>query len=166
MADKPKRTANRIESLDERTMEVRLRDVARGLSPGRLMDDLEVQHLIRVVTECSLLQGDVYSDERIARIMHPRPRLLGHLLDRLLHEREQDRDAAVLTARRLPDEVRLVGDKALFDLAGLTKRRIFIQQIIETDRNRKRIVEECRVVTNLKIGKHGRIQFLSIRSSA
>ena len=26
---------------------------------------------MRVITECSLLLGDVYSDDRITRIMHP-----------------------------------------------------------------------------------------------
>ena len=44
--------ANRIQSLDRLELEARLRDAARGLFPERLIDDLEVRHLIRVLTEC------------------------------------------------------------------------------------------------------------------
>ena len=45
------------------------------------MDELEVRHLVRVVTECSLLLTDVYSEQRIARIMHPERGYLQSLLD-------------------------------------------------------------------------------------
>jgi hypothetical protein len=108
------RPPRRIESLDRAVLESRLRDVASGLFPDRVMDDLEVGHLIRVLTDCALLLGDVYSDERIARVMQPRPDSVGGLMDRLIREAIED-DDAVLRVRRLPDDVRVVGDKALFD---------------------------------------------------
>jgi len=113
----------RIESLDEQEFEARLRDAARGVCPERVMDDLEVQHLMRVVTECSLLLADVYSDERIARILHPERGLLGHVLARL----DADGGAALdllRRVRRLPDEARILGNKALFDSGLLGLRRV------------------------------------------
>ena len=70
----------RIESLDQTDLERRLREVARDLFPDRVMDELEVRHLIRVITECSLLLTDVYSEERVDRIMHPDRGLLGSLV--------------------------------------------------------------------------------------
>ena len=70
-----------IESLELAALEARLREVAHGLFPDRVMDDLEVRHLMRVISECALLLGDVYSDERIARVLHPDRGLFGNLLE-------------------------------------------------------------------------------------
>jgi len=111
----------RIDSLDQEALESRLRRAARGLAPDRVMDDLEVTHLIHVVTECSLLLTDVYSEERIARIMHPERGFLSSLVERLIDEERQGQGEALYRVRRLPDDVRVVGDKALFDsgLLGL-----------------------------------------------
>lgn len=113
--------SRRIDSLDQEALESRLRQAARGLFPGRVMDDLEVSHLIRVVTECSLLLTDVYSEERIVRIMHPERGFLSSLVDRLIDEQRRGEGEALYRVRRLPDDVRVVGDKALFDrgLLGL-----------------------------------------------
>ncbi len=117
------RPPRRIESLDQGTLELRLRQAAEGLFPDRVIDDLEVRHLIRVVTECSLLLTDVYSEERIARIMHPERGFLTSLVDRLIDEQRRGEGEALYRVRRLPDDVRVVGDKALFDrgLLGLDR---------------------------------------------
>jgi hypothetical protein len=119
--DKPPPT-RRIESLDRSVLEARLRDVARGLFPGRIMDDLEVDHLMRVLRECALLLGDVYSDDRIARVMDPGRDSIGGLMDHLLHD-DMEADDVLLRVRRMPEDMRVVGDKALFDhgLQGLRK---------------------------------------------
>jgi len=119
--DKPPPT-RRIESLDRPVLEARLRDVARGLFPGRIMDDLEVDHLMRVLRECALLLGDVYSDDRIARVMDPGRDSIGGLMDHLLRD-DMDADDVLLRVRRMPEDMRVVGDKALFDhgLQGLRK---------------------------------------------
>ncbi len=112
----------RITSLDREVLEQLLRDAASGLFPGRVMDDIEVQHLMRVVTECSTLLGDVYSDERISRILHPGFGGLGGLLDKLAEETwTGDEEEVLRRVRRLPGDARVVGDKALFDhgLQGL-----------------------------------------------
>jgi hypothetical protein len=113
-----------VEPFDRDHLELRLREAASGLAPDRLVDDLELQHLLRVVSECSLLLTDVYSDERIARIMQPDRALVGGLVRRLLEEERRGRGDVLYRVRRLPDDVRLVGDKALFDLGLLGLRRV------------------------------------------
>ena len=125
MSEEPKRPRRRrIESLDQEVLETRLRDVARGLFPDRMMDDLEVQHLTRVVTECSLLLTDVYSEERIARIMHPERGFLSSLVDKLIDQQRRGEGEALYRVRRLPDDVRVVGDKALFDSGLLGRQKV------------------------------------------
>lgn len=113
-----------VEPFDRHALELRLREVARDLAPDRTVDDLEFRHLLRVVSECSLLLTDVYSDERIARIMQPGRGVVGGLVRRLLEEERATGGEVLYRVRRLPDDVRLVGDKALFDLGLLGLRRV------------------------------------------
>ena len=74
-----------IEPLDPEALETRLRSAARQLAGVAEVDGHELRHLMRVLTGCSLLLTDVYSDERIARIMQndrsPLTGLVGSLLD-------------------------------------------------------------------------------------
>jgi hypothetical protein len=114
----------RIETLDLKELEERLRGAARGVCPDRLMDDLEVRHLVRVIHECSLLLSDVYSEDRIARIMRPDRELIDQLIAGLLDQESSGPDDGILRFRELPDQVRLVGDKALFDLGLLGLRNV------------------------------------------
>jgi hypothetical protein len=111
-----KRTISRIDDLDQHGLEQRLRDAARTLDSQRVMDDLEVRHLVRVITECSLLLSDVYSEQRISRIMHPERGFLNNLIDQLIDQERRDDGEVLYRVRRLPDDVRVIGDKALFDL--------------------------------------------------
>jgi hypothetical protein len=125
MAEKPTDPARqRIERLDPESLETRLREAARALSPDRVMDDMEVRHLMRVITECSLLLSDVYSEGRIARVMHPGRRLLARLVDRLIDKERRGEGEVLYQVRRLPDDVRVIGDKALFDLGLLGLRQV------------------------------------------
>ncbi len=110
-----------VEPFDPESLEARLREVARARFPNQVMDDMEVRHLIRVVTECSLLLTDVYSSERISRIMNPERGFLFGLVGRLIEQERRGDGEVLYRVRRLPDDVRVVGDKALFDsgLRGL-----------------------------------------------
>lgn len=79
----------------------------------------ELDHLVGVVTRCSVLLGDVYTDARLRAILADDPRRLARLAAAPWF-RVLQREAAtpgVLRLSRLPDEVRGVGDQALFDLA-------------------------------------------------
>src|SRR6185503_14793638 len=123
MAEQDDARRRTVEPLDPDTLEERLRTATHALHPDRVVDDLEMRHLRRVVTECSLLLTDVYSDRRIARIMQADRTLLSSGVDRLLSRERQGEGDVLYRVRRRPDDVRVVGDKALFDLAllGLTQ---------------------------------------------
>lgn len=114
----------RIEPFDPDLLETGVRQTAQAVCPGGLVDDLEIRHLIRVVTECALLLTDIYSDDRIARVMHPSRSPLSALVDSLIRERRDGEGEALYRVRRLPDDVRVVGDKALFDVGLMGLRRI------------------------------------------
>ncbi len=117
--DRSPRKPRRIEGLEGSALTTQLRQAADLLRPHRVVDDLELRHLTRVVTECSLLLTDVYSKERIARIMHPDRGLLSSLVLKLIEEEREAGGEVLYRVRRLPEDVRVVGDKALFDLGLL-----------------------------------------------
>ncbi len=117
----PNRT---IEPFDPVALEGRVREAAHLLFPDQVLDDLEVRHLIRVVTECSLLLTDVYSPERLARIKSPDRGVLFGLVGRLIEQERLGQGEVLYRVRRLPDDARVIGDKALFDLGLLGLRQI------------------------------------------
>src|SRR5512134_581063 len=104
-----------VDGMDEDWLGKRLREAAKAVAPDRVVDDLELGHMARVITGCSLLLTDVYSDERIARIMQPGGALLSRLVGKLIEEQRRGVGDVLYRVRRLPDDVRVVGDKALFD---------------------------------------------------
>ncbi len=114
----------RVEPFDQDALEAVLRERVRCLCPDRIVDDIEVRHLLRVITECTLLLTDVYSEERLSRIMQPEPRLLASLVRRLIEQHGQGDGEVLYRVRRLPDDVRVVGDKALFDRGLLGIRHV------------------------------------------
>ena len=113
----------KIESLEPEALVERLRESAGRVSPNRVMDDLELRHLVRVVQECSLLLKDVYTDRRIARIMEP-DRLVDRLVQRFMDREPENDGQERYLIRRLPDDVRRLADKALFDLGLLGRREV------------------------------------------
>ena len=120
----PEPPDQRIKPFDRVAVEARLREIAAGLSGDHWIDDSELRHLIRVVTGCSLLVNDVYSPARIERIMHPERGSLSYLVRRLIEGERSGEGEVLYHVRRLPDDVRLVGDKALFDLGLLGLRQV------------------------------------------
>lgn len=113
----------RIETISREALEARLREAVLALSAGDPFDDLELEHLIRVVSRCSVLLGDIYTPDRVRTILERDARrvagldippldpaaLPGGSLDRL---------------RWLPDQVQVVADKCLFDLGVSGLKRI------------------------------------------
>lgn len=111
---------------DPETLSVRLSHAAELLGmPAPAVPELD--HLVGVVTRCSVLLDDVYTDARLSAILGEDPRRLARIAAapwfRILHREEAT--PGVLRLSRLPDEVRGVGDQALFDLAvtGLARVR-------------------------------------------
>ncbi len=121
---RPEPPVRRVEPFDQAAVEARLREIAAGLRGDQWIDDDELRHLIRVVAGCSLLVNDVYSPARIERIMHPERGSLSYLVRRLIEEERRGEGEVLYQVRRLPDDVRLVGDKALFDLGLLGVREV------------------------------------------
>jgi hypothetical protein len=121
--DNDDRKDTTIEQLDPERLEARLRTLARQIAPGLDLEGSELRHLIRVLTGCSLILTDVYSDERIARVME-RDRSVLDLVGQILDAERPDGGEALYKIRRLPDDVRMIGDKALFDFGFLGLRRI------------------------------------------
>ena len=120
-ATRPRRT---IEPFDAESLEARLRESARQLVGASGVDGLELKHLVRVLTGCSLLLTDVYTDDRIARIMQSDRWLLTSLVGELIEEQRRAGGEVFYRIRRLPDDVRMIGDKALFDFGFLGLRRV------------------------------------------
>lgn len=102
----------------------------RGEFLGRLQraaDDLgdaalaapELEHLVGVVTRCSALLRDVYTDDSLRAILADDPRRLARLLAAPWFRLPESGDPSLALARLrwLPESMRGVGDKALFDLA-------------------------------------------------
>lgn len=124
MGDETKGKDRAIEPLDFDAIQSRLVGAVRHLAGATGVDPSELHHLTRVLTGCSLLLTDVYSDERIARIMQADQGALTSLVGQLLEQSRQGSDEVLYRIRRLPDDVRVVGDKALFDFGFLGVRRV------------------------------------------
>jgi hypothetical protein len=125
MSDEAASGAKRtIEPFDAETLEVRLRESARALAGAYGVDGIELKHLVRVLTGCSLLLNDVYTDDRIARIMQSDKSLLSTLVGQLIEEQRRGGGEVFYRIRRLPDDVRVIGDKALFDFGFLGLRKV------------------------------------------
>lgn len=113
-----------IEPLDAETLERRLRDLARSYVGSSGVDGMELKHLVRVLTGCSLLLTDVYSSDRLARIMQPDRALLTSLVGQLIEDQRRNGGEVFYRIRRLPEDVRVVGDKALFDYGFMGLRKV------------------------------------------
>lgn len=112
-------------SLEPDRLEEQLRALA-GSRPGAgIVDDLELRHLVSVILHGALLLQDLYGSERVGSIYTSDPKTIARtLISPLLAEAERSKLDLVARTGRLPDEVRLVGDKCLFDV-GISRIRSF-----------------------------------------
>jgi len=100
----------------------RLRDIA-SRQPSGSIDDLELRHLVEVASNHALLLSDIYRDNRLAQVVEDFiSRGLRYFTD--LHARQQEVASEIITQiRRIPDEMKVIGDKCLFDV-GLVGRQV------------------------------------------
>ncbi len=110
----------RIAGISRGDLEERLRHIARQHHPEEVLNRLELVHLVQVVTNDALLLTDLYARVSLGEILHRRLPSLPPAL-RALAERASRGDEPRLLheVRRLPERIKAVGDKALFDV-GLT----------------------------------------------
>ncbi len=103
-------------------MTTRLREMASRTPAGShgSFDDMEIRHLAEVACNHGLLTTDIFRDDRAGRVLRseaPHGIPLGELLGP-----SSDLDAGTIRqARRVPDDIKMVGDKCLFEV-GLIGR--------------------------------------------
>ncbi len=114
-----------IVPFDSEHLSQRLAAAAERLGSAPV-DTREIEHLVSVVTRCSALLRNVYTDARLRTILDDNPQRLAALLAspwfRLPFA--DDLNTVVHKLRRLPDQVREVGDQALFDVAISGRSRV------------------------------------------
>jgi hypothetical protein len=110
--------------MSREALEARLRDAVTSASNGGSFDDIELEHLIRVVSRCSVLLGDIYARDTVGLILTGDPRRAVGLIRELPPPFGRLPGSAVPRVPRLPDDVRVVADKCLFDLGMSGLERI------------------------------------------
>lgn len=112
----------RLDLPDRQGVMVRIREAAGKLKPKTRIDQIELDHLVDVVTNHTLLLNDLYAQHRLDQIMGSDP--VG-MIQGFTDPERQDQDLATDTLahmRRIPDDVRVIGDKCLYDV-GLFGRQ-------------------------------------------
>jgi hypothetical protein len=115
-ADNPRRF---LAPLDRVRLEQRLREICREYFGESTFDGLEMRYLSGLAANPFLLLADFYHEPTIRRILHPELHPTVDFLQRIWKEKRRDEDPSAAWLRRVrsvPEEVRLVGDKCLYDV--------------------------------------------------
>lgn len=104
-----------LEDLDQKRLEARIRDLSRRFFAGRRVDDLETWHLVQVVEHCSRAISDVYRTVDLEQILRGSVRRPQDLQD-LLAPESKSASGPLHRVTRVPDEVRSIGDRCLYDV--------------------------------------------------
>lgn len=104
-----------IEDVSQLRLEARFREIARRLFADKNVDDLETWHLAQVVEHCSRTISDIYRTVNLEQILrgdvqHPRD------LEDLLPEGSDHPRRPFRRVIRVPDHLRGVGDRCLYDI--------------------------------------------------
>ena len=107
----------RFDDLRQSRLAAELRELANRRPGAGVVDELELRHLISVILHGALLLRDLYESERVGSVYTADPRVLARNLIAPLLADPDAREREVLSRTgRLPEEVRLLGDKCLFDV--------------------------------------------------
>ena len=113
-----------LETLNAGSLESRLRNLAEVVAGDAGFDDLEMRHLLEILTKSSLLLSDAFDPQTLDRLFggEQRPASLFGPGYRGGSELSEER---LLNLWKVPDTLRNYGDKCLYDvgLAGLTSIR-------------------------------------------
>ena len=109
--------------LTPEALEARLRSLAQALPGDAGVDDIEMRHLLEILTRSSLLVGQGYDRRTLDRILASgrQPVSWFDLVPLASKEAKEDR---LVRALSVPDVLRTCGDKCLYDV-GLAGRRTF-----------------------------------------
>ncbi|MFQ5718692.1 MAG: AAA family ATPase [Acidobacteriota bacterium] len=109
-------TTKRIETFSDDDLERRLRDIVRERFPDEIFDRRELSHLVRVVTSDVLLLTDLYARVSLRDILDAGGTTVPSFVSHILDPSAPESDALVYEVKRLPDRIKSVGDKCLFDV--------------------------------------------------
>jgi len=118
------RGSSKLNLPDREGVEHKIREVVSHLNPDYRVDDLEMAYLVAIVTNHALLLNDLYSARRLERIMGQDPAAVLHAIPELSRREEEIPTEALQQIRKIPDDVRVVGDKCLYDV-GLFGRQSY-----------------------------------------
>ncbi|HYV17660.1 MAG TPA: AAA family ATPase [Verrucomicrobiae bacterium] len=113
-----------FEDLTPGALEARLRELADRLAGAAAFDDLDVRHLLDLLTRRTPLLRHEYDHGTLDRVLSGDPRPAAWLLP-AGQSNEATRDAAALRVWSVPEALRSCGDKCLYDVgvAGRTTYR-------------------------------------------
>src|SRR5213593_4647765 len=104
-----------LEELSGGRLESKIRDLARRFFADQKVDELETWHLARVVEQCSRAISDVYRKVNLHQIMRGEVQRPPTLED-LLREDAAHGPRPFRWLTRVPEELRGVGDRCLYDI--------------------------------------------------
>ncbi len=107
--------APRAEDLRQQLMEL-----AQERFREQLVDTFEIEHLVEIATNYSLLLSDVYEPGKIERILR-RNDPASRWIDHLNLSDEEAHSSTILRLRTIPDQVKTVADKCLYDVGVFRK---------------------------------------------
>ena len=120
--DKPRKY---LAPLDRKRLEARLHEITQKYFGEATFDDMEMRYLSGLASNPFLLLADVYHEPTIHKIMNPELHSTVDFLQRIWKEKRRNEDPSVAWLRRVrafPEEVRLVGDKCLYDVGLFGKQ--------------------------------------------
>ncbi len=117
-------TGRTLDTLTSDDFESRLRSLAEGVAGAAGVDDLEMKHLLEILTRSSLLLRDVFNERTLDEIFEGE-RQPASLLGADFRPGAGLPEERLLHLWKVPDTLRTYGDKCLYDigLAGLTSYR-------------------------------------------
>ncbi|MEE9218122.1 MAG: AAA family ATPase [Acidobacteriota bacterium] len=113
-------TEPNIESLQPEELRRQLLELARERFCEQVVDAFEIEHLVEIATNFSLLLSDIYDPEKIERILQ-RSDPAAQWLERLNLPEKPPGSDTILRLRQFPDQVKTVADKCLYDV-GVFRR--------------------------------------------
>ena len=114
MVKKP-HTERGIEPPQREALRQMLAELARERFRDQVVDTLEIDHLVDIATNYSLLLSDIYQPEKIEQILS-RADPAARWLARLNLADDKPRPDAILRLRQVPDQIKTVADKCLYDV--------------------------------------------------
>jgi hypothetical protein len=111
--------------LDRKRLESRLHEITQKYFGEATFNEMEMRYLSGLASNPFLLLADFYHEPTVHQILNPDLHSTVDFLQRIWKEKRRNEDPSVAWLRRVrafPEEVRLVGDKCLYDVGLFGKQ--------------------------------------------